>query len=159
MVATFVLYPIVVCVTSVAWIAGFAVLSSWLFPATSSSQFPTVEAYWADFKRRQLICRELHLLYGIVIGLNAALFACLFMNLPVWPVFILFGTLEIAWLLINYVLWPPALQNYTEWPQLGLAVASAALAGVVCLVLGASLTPLVAGSILAGIGFLVLTPL
>jgi hypothetical protein len=146
--------------TFIAILVGASFLFSRLFPGSSSLDFESNDAYWANFMKKQLLCRELHVLTAIAVGVGTGLVQCYWRDVSTTPLLLAFATVEAVWLLLMFVVLPPKEQTYTNMPRFALAVVAGAAVGIfACLTLGVVTTPLTVAGVLFLLAWLALTPL
>ncbi len=146
--------------TFVGIIIAVGFLFSHLFQGSSSLDFESNEAYWANHMKKQLLCRELHLLAALAAGLGTGLVQCYWNDVSATPLLLALGTVEAVWLLVMFVVLPQKEQRYTDLPRFLLAVlAGAAVGTFACISLGVVATPLTVGGVLFLLAWVLLTPL
>jgi hypothetical protein len=146
--------------TFISIIIAVGFLFSHLFQGSSSLDFASNDAYWANFMKKQLLCRELHILAALAAGLGAGLVQCYWSDISATPLLLALGTVEVVWLLLMFVVLPPKKQTYTDLPRFALAVVAGAAVGTfACISLGVVATPLTVGGILFLVAWVLLTPL
>ncbi|MFA6210699.1 MAG: hypothetical protein WC714_14810 [Candidatus Obscuribacterales bacterium] len=147
-------------VTFVAVIALVGVVFSHLFKGDSSLNYASNDAYWAAFMKKQLLCRELHILAAIAVGVCTGLVQCIWNDISATPLLLALGTVEAIWLLAMFVIFPPKEQVYTDLKRFFVALAGGAAVGTfACLTLGVAATPLIVGGALFLVAWIILTPL
>ncbi len=135
-------------------------LFSHLFQGSSSLDFASNDAYWANFMKKQLLCRELHILAAITAGLGTGLVQCYWNDTSATPLLLAFATLEATWLLLMFVVTPPKEQTYTNLPRFALALSAGAAVGIfACITLGVITTPLTGAGVLFLLAWVLLMPL
>ncbi len=130
------------------------------FPGLETLDIPDNNHQWRSLRRRQLLCREYHIVESMLFSLAAVILECYTRGDSLWPLLAAFGALESTWLLLTYVIWPPAHQKFTDWPRFLLAQAAAIFVGIIAYVItGGGGVALIEG--LAGfwIGWILLRPM
>ncbi|MDP3507127.1 MAG: hypothetical protein Q8T09_03980 [Candidatus Melainabacteria bacterium] len=146
--------------TFIVIIIAVGFLFSHLFQGSSSLDFASNDAYWANFMKKQLLCRELHILAALAAGLATGLVQCAWTNTSAVPLLLALGTVEVVWLLAMFVVLPPKEQTYSNLPRFALAVLAGAAVGIfACITLGVITTPLTVAGVLFLVAWILLTPL
>ncbi len=146
--------------TFIVIIIAVGFLFSHLFQGSSSLDFASNDAYWANFMKKQLLCRELHILAALAAGLATGLVQCAWTNTSAVPLLLALGTVELVWLLAMFVVLPPKEQTYSNLPRFALAVLAGAAVGIfACITLGVITTPLTVAGVLFLVAWILLTPL
>ncbi|MFA7340579.1 MAG: hypothetical protein WC028_27595 [Candidatus Obscuribacterales bacterium] len=147
-------------VTFIAVIACVSVAFSHLFQGDSSLNYANNDAYWAAFMKKQLLCRELHIATALAVGVCTGLVQCYWNDISAIPLLLALGTVEVVWLSLMFVLFPPKEQVYTDLKRFTIAVAAGAGVGIfACLTMGVATAPLTVGGILFLVAWVLLTPL
>ena len=147
-------------VTFIAVIACASIAFSRLFKGDSSMNYASNDAYWAAFKKKQLLCRELHIATAIAVGACTGLVQCAWNDISAIPLLLALGTVQAVWLLLMFVVFKPKEQVYTDLRRFSLAVVAGLGVGIfACLMMGVVSTPLTVGGICFLLAWVLLTPL